>query len=176
MNIIPEKLINFRVYLDGTDLLGAADVELPSLEYMKETVKGAGIAGEFESPVLGHTGSLSLTINWRTPTRDVLRLAAPKAHALDVRGALQLYDAGLGEYVVTPLKVVVRAIPKAPKMGKFEPGAQTDSSSEFEVIYLKIVLDEEDMVEIDKLNYICIIDGTDYLSAVRSALGIGATA
>ena len=26
VNQVPEKLINFRVYLDGTDLIGVADV------------------------------------------------------------------------------------------------------------------------------------------------------
>ena len=53
---VPEKLINFRVYQDGADLLGVADVSLPSLEAMTETVKGAGVAGEVDSPVLGQGG------------------------------------------------------------------------------------------------------------------------
>ncbi len=43
---VPEKLINFRVYEDGDDLVGVADVTLPTLDAMTETVKGAGIAGE----------------------------------------------------------------------------------------------------------------------------------
>ena len=54
VNQVPEKLINFRVYLDGNNLIGVADVELPSIEAMTETVKGAGIAGEIDSPTLGH--------------------------------------------------------------------------------------------------------------------------
>ena len=44
-NVVPEKLINFRAYNDGNDLLGVTDVQLPSLDAMTETVKGAGIAG-----------------------------------------------------------------------------------------------------------------------------------
>ena len=40
MNAIPEKLINFKIYLDDIDLVGAADVELPPLEYMSETHSG----------------------------------------------------------------------------------------------------------------------------------------
>ena len=61
-NQIPERLINFRVYLDGSDLLGVASVELPSLESMSDTVSGAGIAGEVESPILGHFGSMTVTL------------------------------------------------------------------------------------------------------------------
>ena len=41
-NVVPEKLINFRAYNDGNDLLGVTDVQLPSLDAMTETVKGAG--------------------------------------------------------------------------------------------------------------------------------------
>ena len=31
---VPEKLINFKVYQDGNDLVGIADVQLPSLDAM----------------------------------------------------------------------------------------------------------------------------------------------
>ena len=40
-NKIPERLINFRVYNNGNDLLGVATVELPELEAMSDTVSGA---------------------------------------------------------------------------------------------------------------------------------------
>lgn len=36
-NVVPEKLINFRAYNDGNDLLGVTDVQLPSLDAMTET-------------------------------------------------------------------------------------------------------------------------------------------
>ena len=41
---VPEKLINFRVYKNGDDLIGVADIELPSLEAMTETTQRSGIA------------------------------------------------------------------------------------------------------------------------------------
>ncbi len=172
INSIPEKLINFRVYENGTDLLGVSDVQLPSLEYMTETVKGAGIAGEIDSPALGHFGSMTMTLNWRAVTKPILRLGAPKAHELDLRGAIQKYEAATGEYLVTPLKVKVRSIPKKTDPGKMDVGATSDASNEFEVIYLKIDLDGETLVEIDKYNYLCVIEGVDYLAQVRSALGL----
>ena len=52
MAIISEKLVNFRVYEDGNDLLGVADVELSTLTAMTESIKGAGIAGKFDAPGL----------------------------------------------------------------------------------------------------------------------------
>ena len=55
INQVPEVLNDFRVYEEGSDnCLGVAKVELPSESVMTQTVKGVGIAGEVEAPVIGH--------------------------------------------------------------------------------------------------------------------------
>ncbi len=172
-NPVPEKLINFRVYLDGTDLLGIADCELPDLEWMTETISGAGIAGEVDSPVLGHFQSMVLRLKWRVMTENAAVLAKSKAHQLDLRGAIQQYDAGAGEYKNYPLKVVVKAVPKKVGIGKLEVGKPQDNESEFEVNYLKVWVDGKEKIEIDKYNFIAMVDGEDYLADVRSNLGLG---
>lgn len=172
MNPVPEKLIGFRVYEDGTDLLGVADVKLPSIEAMTETVKGAGVAGEVDSPTLGHFKSMSLSLNWRVVTGDTIKLTEQRSHALDLRGAQQAYDAAKGEYKTIPLKIAVRAIPKKTELGKFEIAATSDSSNELEIVYIKISLDGKEVVEIDKYNFIAKINGVDYLADVRKALGL----
>lgn len=169
---VPEKLINFRVYEDGNDLLGMADVTLPSFESMSETIKGAGLAGEVDSPVLGHYGSMELQINWRTIIKSNLNLASPKGTHLDLRGAQQHWDSASGNYVVVPVKVVVHCVPKSTEMGKFDAGATTDTSNKFEVYYIKVTVDGEELIELDKYNYICKVGGTDFLSEVRDALGL----
>lgn len=169
---VPEKLINYRVYLDGADMVGVADVQLPDLEPMKETVKGAGIAGEVESPVMGHYGSMTLGVNWRTAEKAAMKLSAPKVHALDIRGSQQVYDSASGTYKTVPVRVVTRAMPKKTGIGKFEPGAATDTANEFEVFYIKVFVGGEMIIEIDKYNYICFIDGVDYLADVRADLGL----
>jgi len=171
-NPVPEKLINFRVYRDGEDLLGAADVELPSLESMTDTVSGAGVAGEVDTPILGHYGSMSLTLNWRTVTRNTTILAQPQAHQLDLRGAMQVYDASNGVYKTVPLKVVCKAVPKNTGLGSLQAGSSQENSSEFEVNYLKVSVDGEERIEIDKYNFKCVIEGTDYLEGVRENLGL----
>jgi len=43
---VPEKLVNARVYREGERLVGIADVELPEIEFVTETVSGLGVAGE----------------------------------------------------------------------------------------------------------------------------------
>ena len=53
--VIPEVVSNFRCYdEDVQKLLGTVDIELPNIEYLTETIQGAGIAGEIETIVVGH--------------------------------------------------------------------------------------------------------------------------
>lgn len=172
MNPIPEKLISYRAYKDGVAFLGTADVQLPSIEYLTETLKGAGILGEVESPSLAQVASLVTTINFRAVTKEQAELMAPKAHALEFRGAQQVYDAGNGRYITQPVKVVMRAVPKKFDPGKFEVGAASDGSNEFEVNYLKIIIDNRTILEIDKFNYVFVINGIDYAREIRKALGM----
>lgn len=171
-NQIAERLVNFRVYRDGVDYLGLASVTLPSIDAMTDTVSGAGIAGEVETPVLGHFSSTTVTLSFRTIDGDLTFLAAQKAHALDLRGSQQVYDASLGEYKTVPVKIALRAMPKSINLGTFEPGATTDSEAELEVNYLKVDVDGKTRIEIDKYNYICRIGDTDYLEGVRKDLGL----
>ena len=169
---VPEKLINFRVYQDDADLLGVADVTLPSLEAMTETIKGAGLAGEIDSPVLGHYGSMELQLNWRTLYKPNALLAAPKGIMLDMRAANQVKDSESGAFVVQSAKVIARGVPKNTELGKLDVGTTSDTATTLEIDYLKVTVDGEDLIELDKYNYICKVGGVDYLSEVREALGL----
>jgi len=171
-NKMAEKLINFRVYNESKDLLGVADVTLPDIATMTDTVKGAGIAGEVEVPILGHYGPMQLSLNWRTTNPNTLALAKPMAHQLELRGAVQVYDAGTGKYSTVAQKVVVKAVPKKTGLGKLDVGTGQDATSEFEINYIKVFLDGEEKFELDKYNYICKIDGEDFLAETRTALGL----
>lgn len=173
INVVPERLTAFRVYLDGSaDLKGLTDIQLPSLEPMTDTVSGAGIAGEYESPTLGHFKSMTLTLNFRTVTNELFSLLRQQAQRLDCRGAFQEYDAGSGSYTIRQARILVQGIPTKIDPGKFETGAATGGSVDLSVLYLKIDVDGVTRVEIDKLNYKCVINGVDYLAGVRSALGL----
>ena len=170
--MIPEKLINFRVYQDGDDLLGVSDVTLPKLEAVTETVKGAGIAGEIDSPTIGHFGSMELELNWRSLAKRNIVLAKPTGVNLDLRGAVQENDNATGTLKSESVKIVVRGMTKNTDLGKLEMGATTDTKNTIEATYIKIDVDGSTVLEIDKYNYICRIDGEDHLSDVRTALGL----
>ncbi|WP_375104055.1 phage major tail tube protein [Paenibacillus sp. RS8] len=169
---VPERLAGYSVFRDGTERVGTADIELPSLESMSDTVSGAGIAGEVESPTIGFYSSLGVTLNFRTLDVPMIRLAAPKAHALDFRGSQQAYNSTTGEYESIPVRVSVRAVPKNTTLGNFEVNAGTGSSIEMECNYLLIFINNVKMLELDKFNNICWIDGVDYLAQYRQHLGL----
>lgn len=172
INDVPERLINSRIYVDGNTCLGTGDVDLPSIEYMTETISGAGIAGEADTPILGHLQSMTIGITWRTIEASNVRLAAMKAHSLDIRGSQQIYDSAKGEYKTLPVRVSVKAAPKSVQLGKFAVGATTDTKTELEVTYLKVDIDGKTEVEIDKFNYVAKFGGEDQLESVRKDLGM----
>lgn len=171
-NRVPERLVNFRVYNDNNDLLGIATVDLPEISAMTDTVSGAGIAGEVDSPVLGHFGSMTATFTWRTIESVAMTLAQQKAHAVEVRGSQQSYDAANGVYGSSPVRASMRIVPKTVTLGTFEPGATTDTEQEFEVLYLKLFVDGKEVVEIDKYNFVANFGGHDALESVRADLGL----
>ena len=170
-NIIGEKLINFEVYTGTDRLLGLADVELPTLETLTESYKGAGIAGEVDAPTVGHYGPLAMTLKWRVTEKGALELIEPKVHALELRGSIQRFNAATGLYETQAVKVVTRAVPKSAPLGTLAPAAAQEPSIEFSVKYLKVFLAGKALVEIDPVNFVCVVNGTDVLAAVRTDLG-----
>lgn len=172
MNHQDQFLTSFAVWEDATNWLGTADVELPSFESLTETIKGAGLAGEITAPVKGHYSSQTIKLNWRTVHPDATRLVDPKAHAIDFRGSQQLFDAGKGMYVDQEVVVKTRCVPINFSPGKFAVGASTETANEFEVHYIKIDVDGKNIIEYDKFNFVCVINGKDVLEDVRKNLGL----
>jgi P2 family phage contractile tail tube protein len=170
--LIPTQNINFSVYnSESQDMLGIAEVTLPNFEAMTETISGAGLAGELDMSVLGHFGSMTVELSWRTMTADAVTLAEQKAHRLDLRGSIEHYDEQSGDIGSTPIKIAVIAVPKGLNMGNLNVGTNSDSSTELECTYIKAWLDGKEAVELDKFNYIYRVNGVDYLESVRRDLG-----
>lgn len=172
-NVIPEKLNDFRIYANGSgEKTGVADLQLPSFEAMTDTVNGAGIAGEYDSPNIGHFQSMKLTINWRLITGEITEFLKPQMINVDCRLANQEYNPTKGKHEFKANRVVVRGIPTKNDLGKAEKGAANDGSTEIEIHYIKVQREGKTLVELDKDNYIYIVDGVDYMADIRAALGM----
>lgn len=170
-NPIPEKVVNYNVYDDTEKLVAvSAEVTLPTLEAMSETVSGAGILGEYESPTPGHFGSITIEIPFRVLIDKSFQLLKNAGRSIVLRAAQQSYDVTQGRQIIRPLKITLRGIPKALELGKLSPGAMTESKNTLEVLYMKIEENGKVLLELDKLNFIYIVDGEDLLVDIRNSI------
>jgi len=172
INVMPERITGYRAYQDGVDLLGVVDVELPKIQLLSETLKGAGILGEIETPTVGQTKPLKVKINFRTTNKPMLKLLECTGHNLEFREAVQKYDLAAGKRSYDKIRVVVNGFPSEGELEKLESNGANSSSIELNCVYLKYVINDETVLEIDKINYKYVVNGNDSLSIVREALGL----
>ncbi len=171
MKKLDQILTNFTAWEDAVNWLGVVDVETPNFEALTETIKGAGILGEANTPVIGHFGSQTVKLNWRTLTPEAAKLAKPKVHSLDFRGNQQIFDP-LNGYINQEVVVKTRCVPVNFNPIKLGVGVSTETSNEFEAHYIKIMIDGKTYIEYDKFNYVYIVDGVDVMEEVRKNLGL----
>lgn len=172
INRIPESLINYKVYREGSELVGLAEVDLPDVENLSETMSGSGLAGEFDSPTIGHTKNMTLKMKFRTLYRPIMVLMEPRPVLYDLRLSVQAVDAGSSAYSTYPSRIVVRGTPHKKGLGKLNPGKKMDNEVDLSVSYLKVFIDNEEVLEVDKLNFIFKVNGVDALASVREHLGM----
>lgn len=169
--LIPEVLNDCFIYENGNMQPATGDVQLPKVENITQTLKGGGIAGEIESPTTGQYKSMQLTVNYRIPTIEFLKRHAPGVQKLEIRGANQYLNKNTSLHEHKEFKIVARGRTTTGDGGKMAAHSTYDSSITYELNYYKIMIDGKVLVEIDKFNYICVIDGIDYMKEIRAALG-----
>lgn len=163
--------INFAVYEDGQEYYGMASVGMPNLTNLVQSINGAGIGGNVEAVIMGHVDTMSLTLNFRTTTPQSVKLSEPRRHQIDLRIAQQHEDPVNNTLDAIPEKHVMVVVPKAHNLGSVAPASPSNGSGEYAVRYWATWLDGKKVREIDPYNFVCMIDGVDYLAPVRRALG-----
>ena len=167
----PESLIDFKVYEDKNEYLGVAQVGLPDIAYITQTITGAGIAGNVEAVLIGMMDVMTTTMQFRSCTDAAAKLAKPIAHQIDLRVAEQYWDSVGGQRVIQADKYVLKIIPKKTSAGNVTPASPADANGEYSTYSYAGYKDGKQLWEIDPHNYICKIDGVDYMAPVRKALG-----
>ena len=171
VNPLPEKVVNFNVYNEGEKLVGiTGEVTLPNLEAMTETISGAGIAGEIESPTPGHFGSITIEIPFRIIYDKSFRLMVPEGQTITLRAAQQSYDVAGGAIEHRGLKITLKVIPKNLNLGTLGIGTPTNTTNALEVLYMKIEEGGKTLLELDKINFIYVVNGVDVLKGVRELI------
>lgn len=174
-NPIAEKINNFNVYIgqSGSQKLAgiAGEITLPEIPYSTEEIAGAGLLGSYESPNVGHTGSISIEIPLRLLSADALDLAVGDQANLTLRAGTQYTDISNGGIVMQGLVINLRGPVKAINWGTAKVGGPMDATITVEVLYIKGTRDVEGslftLLELDKLNFVYIINGVDRLAQLR---------
>ena len=114
---------------------------------------------------------MTLTLNFRTVTKNAIKLHEPRQHNIDLRAAQQEKDTTKGTVNVVQVKHILVVTPKKLNPGKVATAATAEVSGEYAVSYYATYIDGKKALEIDPLNYIYFVNGKDYLKEVRKALG-----
>ena len=124
---LPEQTIAFRIYHDGTDQIGVATIDLPELSYMTESLSGAGIAGEIDSPTLGMTESMTLKMSFNSVYPEIYNMLDwTRSNLFECYAAVQMSDPATSMRTSVPLRVNVVGRAKSFPLGSLEPGKLAD--------------------------------------------------
>ncbi|WP_297889757.1 phage major tail tube protein [Sulfurihydrogenibium sp.] len=165
------KVFNARVYIDGTDFIAKAEeVELPKLKFTFADTKALGLYGASELP----TGidKMEAKIRFNSTYPDFLSIASDPftSRTVIVRAPYQVWTQQ-GVAKTSSLKAEIRGFFKEFDSGKFKRGDSAESEATLSVLYFKLEIDGQEIVEVDTLNNIYKVNGQDKLQDYRTAIG-----
>lgn len=153
--IIPNHVANYNVFKDGRRLVGLADITLPNLQNLTDTLKGAGIFGEIDMPVQAHFQAMTATFNWLTITDDAVFSTIQQGAQLDAWAAVQAHNSSNGQIIHEGWRFTLVTAPKSFNLGKLEVGAKGEAVSEYELIGIRCLHNDNVRFEVNKENGVC---------------------
>ncbi|GFI24212.1 hypothetical protein IMSAGC011_03008 [Lachnospiraceae bacterium] len=166
MNLIPDKINNYNVYVGtataANKLIGVMDeTTLPSLKNLSETLSLAGMAGEIDSPAVGQYQSMEIELVFSNIAKSSLEIAAMDNTPLILRSAQEFVNPEDSTKSLKNRTITIRGMTKGINFGSLKKGGYGKPSVTKEVTYYKDVVDGDVVVEIDKFNGRAIIGGID---------------
>jgi len=169
--VVDQSTINFACYENAKEFLGITNATVPDIDFIKQTVSGAGIAGNVETIIIGHINAMTTQLKFRTFSKASIKLHEPREHIIDLRAAQQVFDPVSGAYKTQAVKHVLVLMPTTLSNGNIAPASPTDGTGSYATRRWVCYIDGEKVIEIDPYNYVCYINGVDYLAPARKALG-----
>lgn len=171
-NIQINKITNANVYVDGESCLGRVEEMTPPTIKMKLAEHNAlGMIGSLEY-VTG-IDKMEASIKWSAFYAEIWKKVANpfKSIKLQVRFSMEEYE-GADRVAQTPAILYLTAQSKELPLGAFKPQQNTENTSNFTIMYCKLEIGGEEIVEVDVEANIWRVDGEDLLEQYRSNLGI----
>ncbi|MDH2898855.1 MULTISPECIES: phage major tail tube protein [Rahnella] len=170
---LPRKLKYLNLFNDGLSYMGVVQsVTLPKLTRKLENYRGGGMNGS--APVDFGLDDDALTVEWSMGglPDETLWAQYAAAGAADVplrfAGSFQRDDTG----DTSAVEIVMRGRHKEIDTGDMKQGEDTESKITTQCTYYKLVIDGNTLIEIDTVNMVEIVNGTDMLEKHRRNIGL----
>ena len=125
--------------------------------------------------VRGITQSMTCKMTFTSATKAIFSTLDWTLQPLfECYSALQVVDESTGIRNTVPFRLNIIGRPKNMSLGTLEIGKKHGNDLELEVTRLEVLLDGEEQLLIDKINFIYKVQGTDLLAAVRVQMGLNA--
>lgn len=166
---MPRVLKNMNLFVDGRGYAGRIDeMELPKLTLKTEEHR----AGGMDLPVEVDLGmeKLEAAMTFSDYDPEIFRffgLLDGETTQITARGAIQRQ----GEEAI-PVVVNVRGGWKEIDPGTWKPGDKATLKASVAVLYYKLAIGGEELVEIDAQNLVRTVGGKDQMASIRSAIGM----
>lgn len=172
--MIGNKVIQYSVGFESNKkmlkLMDTTSVQLPSIEFGADSVKGAGILGEAEIPSMHAMSAMTTSIAGRVDSKHYAAIGLPIRRKYEVRWIVDEYNQATGAMSTVRHRAVVAGIAKKRDIGKVETNATMDVAVDIATHYYKHEIDGVVVTEIDQFNGKFIVNGVDYAANVRSFL------
>ena len=169
--IVPEAIHSYNVYNGTNRIIGTTGaVELPSFQYITNTMSLAGMPGEYDAPVIGHVASQKIKIPFTMIDKDAYFAMVAGEEDIILRASIQTREIETSKADSVNMVVTLRGITTEYELGSLEKAKLMNSSITKEMTYIKIIIGNEVCLEYDKFNNIYIVDGKDMFAKVRANL------
>lgn len=167
---LPKKLKYLNLFNDGNSYLGVVSaLTLPKLTRKLENYRGGGMNGS--ASVDFGLDDDALTFEWTVGGLDeqvLQQWGAVAAVPLRFAGSFQRDDTG----DISAVEVSMRGRHKEMDFGEYKQGEDTETKITTQCTYFKLTIDGKDLIEVDTVNMVEIVNGTDRLEQHRQAIGL----
>ncbi|BAK75385.1 phage major tail tube protein [Pseudogulbenkiania sp. NH8B] len=168
-----ETISEAVVYVNGNQYFGATnEVKLPEIQFKTTERKPTGGIGSIELPA--GVDKMEAEITWSSYDKQLAASAfnPRKSTQIMVRSVKRVFDGtgGLNQEVSVVTHLTV--LPKSLGLGTHKQGEPIEAPSKFAVHAIKQTMGGQLIVEIDVINQVFKMGDEDFLSTLRSILGI----
>jgi hypothetical protein len=165
----PFSLKQYNVYPNaGGALIGVADVVMPKLMFVKDTISGAGIAGSLSVPVMGNVQPMQCTINWHVNSVPAFALFQGNGQQVRIMSDVYNFNNASGLFSDVAEEVVMTLFSSEHDLGKREASVKAIVSQVYDVTFLLVVFQGKTMWQIDPMSDVCVLNGVDVNVGARA--------